>query len=127
MANNQDFYIESAVQRANQLEAAEAAALADIAAHKANGDKISAAQSLQELANIHTERANLNGLYQQYVQSQQPPQEPELTQEERAAKPWNRMTYADAYELAKNSKYGIDDNGFRAGIAEVQRRRARGE
>jgi hypothetical protein len=56
-----------------------------------------------------------------------PPAAPPLSDEERAAKPLNRMNYQDVYAMLKHSKYGVDDNAFREGIAEVQRRRARGE
>jgi hypothetical protein len=37
------------------------------------------------------------------------------------------MDYSDVYQMLKHSKYGVDDAAFRDGIAEVQRRRARGE
>jgi hypothetical protein len=37
------------------------------------------------------------------------------------------MDWGDVWELSQKSKYGIDEAGFRAGMAEVQRRKARGE
>jgi hypothetical protein len=82
---------------------------------------------VQQLANLDPELANLNNLYQRYQQSVNPPAAPPLSDEERAAKPLNRMNYQDVYAMLKHSKYGVDDNAFREGIAEVQRRRARGE
>jgi hypothetical protein len=124
----QDFYLTAAQQRANMIEAELASAKADLAAYKANNDVESAGSTVQQIANLTAEQQNLSNLYSAYVQSQQPQQAPELSPEERAAKPIHRMDYRDAYELAKSgSKYGVDDNAFRAGIAEVQRRKARGE
>lgn len=126
-----DFYLSAAQARAAQLEAERAAALADLAAHRANGDTESAAASIQQLADIEAARANLSNLANGYVQSQNPPLEPELTQEERNAKPWNRMTPQDALELARTSKYGrnldFNDPNVAAGWHEANRRRARGE
>jgi hypothetical protein len=71
--------------------------------------------------------ANMMNLYNRYWHSQNPPQPPEPTKEERMAKPWDRMNYADVWEMSK-SKYGPPDEAmFRAGMADAQRRRARGE
>jgi hypothetical protein len=83
--------------------------------------------AIQSIADLDRQRADLMALYNQYWQSQHPPAPPEPSPEERAAKPLSHMNYGDVYEMLKNSKYGVDDNAFRAGIAEVQRRRARGE
>jgi hypothetical protein len=122
-----DFYLQAGSQRLAQIEAERAAALADLAAYKANGDRDSAAASIQQIANLDVELANLNNLYQRYQQSQNPPVPPEPTLEERRAKPWEKMDYSDVWEMSK-SKYGPpDEASFRAGIAEAQRRRARGE
>jgi len=69
----------------------------------------------------------LMNLYSQYWHSQNPPVPPPPTLEERRAKPWEKMDYSDVWEISK-SKYGPPDEAmFRAGIAEAQRRRARGE
>jgi hypothetical protein len=69
-------------------------------------------------------------LYQNYVQSQQPPQNYE-TPEMKAAKPWSQMTAQDALDLAKTSKYGksldFNDPHVVAGWHESQRRCQRGE
>jgi hypothetical protein len=126
-----DFYQYAAQQRMQQLEAQRAQALADLAVHKASNDYQAAAESVQQIANLEAERNNLVNLHNQYVQFQQVPQPPELTAEEKAAKPWDRMTWDDALDLARNSQYGKDlthdDPHVRAGYAEVARRRARGE
>jgi hypothetical protein len=126
-----DFYAQAAISRANMIEAEMAAAKADLMAHRANNDVESASASVQTIANLEAERANLNTLYQQYVQSQQPPAPEQLTDEERNARPWHKMTPDDALQLAKTSKYGrnLDWNNphVRAGWVESQRRKARGE
>ena len=121
-----DFYVDAAAQRANMSELELAAAKTDLLTHRQNSDVESAAQSVQQIANLEAEKANLATLYQNYVASQQAP--PPLTEEERHAKPWDKMTVDDAYQLARSgSRYGIDDNGFRRGLEEVQKRRLRGE
>lgn len=127
----QDFYLTAAQRRANQIEAELAAAKADLAAYKANSDVKSAGASVQQIANLEAERQNLTSLYQSYVQSQQPAQAAELTKEELQAKPWDRITPDEALSFARTSKYGRDlnwsDPHVRAGWAESQRRRSRGE
>ena len=131
MANNQnDFYSAAIEARLNTLAAEEQAALADASAYRANNDPESAGNAAQQIANVRAERANLLNLHREYIASQTPPAQPELTAEERAAKPWSRMDASDI-QLAKGSKYGKnltwDDPHMRAGYAEAQRRRARGE
>jgi aspartyl/asparaginyl-tRNA synthetase len=127
MAN--DFYSQAAITRANMIEAEMAAAKADLMAHKANNDVESASASVQTIANLEAERANLTTLYQNYVQSQQPPAPEQLSDEERHARPWNKMTYNDVLELTKTSKYFKDgwNADMQAGYVEAQRRRQRGE
>ena len=129
MAN--DFYEQAAATRANMIEAELAAAKADLAAYRANNDVESAAQAVQQLANLEAERANLNALYQGYVANQTPRQPPQLTPEARQAKPPERMDASDILELARTSKYGKgldwNDPHMRAGWQEAQRRRSRGE
>jgi hypothetical protein len=126
-----DFYSDAAAQRLRMLDAERAAHLADLAAHRANGDTESAATVVQALANAEAERGNLLNLYNAYVQSQQPPQPEQLTDAERFSRPWDKMTPDDGLALAKTSKYGRDlnwnDPNVRAGYAETQKRRARGE
>jgi hypothetical protein len=126
-----DFYGVAANHRMQMLAAEEQAALADLAAFRANNDTESAAGAVQQLANLRAERANLVELHNAYVASQQPPPQPELSDEEKLARPWHRMTPQDALDLAKTSKYGKDlnfnDAHVRAGWHEAQRRKARGE
>ncbi len=126
-----DFYGDSAKQRLAIIEAERASALADLAAHKANSDYDSAANSIQTIANLDAERANLANLYNNYVASQQPSRPPELTQEERQAKPWSKMDWSDVVEMTRGSKYAKNikpnDPNMVAGYYEASRRRGRGE
>jgi hypothetical protein len=87
---------------------------------------------VQTLADLEASKRNVLALHNQYVRSQQPPPAPpELTAEEKAAKPWDKMTWEDGLDLAKTSKYGRDldhsDPNVQAGYREVAARRARGE
>jgi hypothetical protein len=126
-----DFYLQAGAQRLAQIEAEKAAALADLAAHKANHDQDSAGASIQQIANLDVELANLGNLYQRYQASLNPPAPPEPSKEEREARPWNRMDWTDVTNLARQSKYARDirpdDPNLIAGWQEAQRRRARGE
>ncbi len=126
-----DFYTSAAQQRFAELEASRAQSLANLQSAKATGDQYSASAAVQELANIDAEARNLAALHGQYQASLNPPPPPEASAEERHARPWDKMDLQDVVNLAKGSKYGAslsaDDPNFRAGLAEVQRRRARGE
>jgi hypothetical protein len=126
-----DFYIEAGRQRLAVLEAARTAALADLQAHKVNGDRDAAAEAVQTIANLDVEMQNLGGLYQRYQQSVNPPLPPEPSAEERAARPINRMDWQDVTNLARTSKYARDirpdDPNLIAGYQEAMRRKARGE
>jgi hypothetical protein len=130
MSNN-DFYLSAAQQRQNELEAERQAALADLAAHKANGDTMAASATVQNLANLQAEYSNLKALCDNYIAGQQPRQPEQLTDEERNARPWHKMTADDGLALARTSRYGRDldwsDQNVRNGYAEAQRRRYRGE
>lgn len=122
-----DFKTYAARHRLQQLEANRAQCVADLAAAEASADAETAATAVQELANIEAQKQNIVALHQQYVRSQQVPEAPELSQEERHAKPIERMDYADVWEMSQGSRYGVDEHAFRAGMAEVARRRAKGE
>jgi hypothetical protein len=126
-----DFYSDSAKRRLEQIEAERAVALADLAAYRANSDYDSAGSAIQQVANLDAERANLAQLYNNYVASQQPPAPPQLTPEERAARPITKMDWSDTVELARTSRYGKDlkpnDPNLIAGWNEARRRSARGE
>jgi hypothetical protein len=129
MAN--DFYTYSAQQRLAQLDAAKAQSLANLAQCKATSDYESAAAEVQAIANCEAEKANLIALHHQYVASQTPQRPPERSAEEKAATPLHRMSWDDALDLAKTSKYGKNlswnDPHVRAGYAEAMARRGRGE
>ena len=122
-----DFYVYAAQQRMAEIEAQRAQSLADLAQYRATNDYQSAGQAVQEIANLDAQRQALVNLHSQYVESQRVPEPPELTPEEKAAKPISAMDYGDVWEMSATSKYGVDENLFRAGMAEVARRRAKGE
>jgi hypothetical protein len=126
-----DFYTHIARQRLQQINAGRAQALADLEACKASADYEGAAQSVQALADLEAAKQNLVALHESYVASQTPPEAPEMTPEEQAAKPWNRMNWQDGLAVSRGSKYGADldasDPNVQAGFREIQRRRARGE
>jgi len=120
---SEDFYSDAARRQMELIRVERSAAAADLESARANSDYDTAATAVQQIANLDAAAANLGNLYQRHVQSQQPPAPIELSAEEKAAKPVNRMDYRDVYEMAKTSKHGVDDNAFRAGMAEVARRK----
>ena len=126
-----DFYTQAARSRAEAIEMQIAASRADLLVHRNNSDLQAAGETVQQIANLEAERANLTTLYNNYVASQQPRQPEVLTDEERNARPWHKMTPDDALALARTSKYGKsldwNDPNVRSGYAEAQRRRHRGE
>jgi hypothetical protein len=122
-----DFYTYSARHRLAQISAERSQWLANLEQAKASADYDGGAQAEQAIANIDAETRNLHALHNQYVASQQAPERVELTQEEKHAKPWDRMDYGDVWEISNTSKHGVDLDAFKAGMQEVARRRARGE
>ena len=126
-----DFYTYSARQRLQQINAGRAQALADLEVAKAQADYDSAGAAVQQIADLEAQRQSLVNLHDQYIRSQQPPEQPEVTAEERFARPLERMTWEDGLDVSRNSQYGKDldanDPNVQAGFREVMRRRARGE
>jgi hypothetical protein len=126
-----DFYQGAARRRMEQLQTERACALADLQTFRLNGDHDSAGQAVQTIADLDAAAANLGNLYSRYVQSQTPPAQPELTPEERAARPITKMDWSDVLDLARGSRYGknikADDPNLIAGWNEARRRSARGE
>jgi hypothetical protein len=127
----EDAYTFAARQRLQTIKAERAQALADLESAKARADYDAMGDAEEELARANSREQNLVALHQQYVQSQQVPEPPELTPEEKHAKPWDRMTWEDGLDLARTSKYGADldasDPHVQAGFREVIARRQRGE
>ena len=103
--SNDDFYGRAAITRANMIDAEMAAAQADLAAARANNDVESASANVQALANLRAERANLTQLYNDYVASQQGPQRPWVSDEQRAARQPSEMDSEDMAGLVRTSKY----------------------
>ena len=126
-----DFYTYSARQRLQQINAGRAQALADMEVAKAQADYDSAGAAVQQIADLEAQRQSLVNLHDQYIRSQQPPEQPEVTAEERFARPLERMTWEDGLDVSRNSQDGKDldanDPNVQAGFREVMRRRARGE
>jgi hypothetical protein len=120
-----DFYSYSAKHRLQQINADRAQALANLEQAKAAADYDTASDAVQQIANLDAESRNLHDLHSRYVTSQRAPEAPELTREERFAKPWERMDYGDVWDMVKD--HGADPEAFRQGMAEVARRKARGE
>jgi hypothetical protein len=126
-----DFYTFAANQRLAQIDATKSRALADLAEQKAASDYEGAAASVQSIANAEAERANLIALHKSYVVSLTPPVPPAMSREERDAKPWQKMDWNDALEIARTSKYAKDlnhdDPNVAAGYREAMARRGRGD
>ncbi len=125
-----DFYTDSARRRLDQLNAEAAALRADIEASRVNQDHDGAGAAIQSLADIEAQRQNLLSLHQQYVASQTPPAQPEVSDAERAARPPERMGWDDVVAMTRQSKYAKDikpdDPDLLAGYREAMRRRQPG-
>jgi hypothetical protein len=128
---SQDFYLNAAQQRAAELEMELSAAKTDLLTYRHNQDLQGAGEAVQRIADLTNQQNSLQALCQGYIQSQQPRQAEQLTDEERNARPWHKMTADDGLQLAKTSKYGRsldwNDPHVRAGYVEAQNRRHRGE
>jgi hypothetical protein len=126
-----DFYLQAAARQMAQLEAERAAHLADLQSHRLNQDLDAAAGVTQALADNQVARENLTTLCNQYVASQQPPQKPYETPEQKAAKPWSQMGWDDIVDLTRTSRFAKDirpdDPNMIAGWHEARARRGRGE
>jgi hypothetical protein len=126
-----DFYENSARRRLEMLNVERQSALADLTAHRANGDSDSAAYVVQQIADIDAQQRNLVDLHQRHVASMQPPRQRPVSQEERAARPIQDMDWNDLVDMTRQSKFAknirSDDPWMVAGYYEAQRRRARGE
>ena len=126
-----DYYTFLARTQVQRLDANRAQALADLERAKADSDYEGAGAAVQTLADLDAQKQNILNLHNQYVRSQQVPEQPEVSDEEKFARPWDKMTWQDGLDLAKTSKYGKDldanDPNVQAGFREVMARRARGE
>src|SRR5262249_41945438 len=67
---SEDFYINSARVRFEQIDAEIAAAQADLAAHRRNSDFDSGAYAEQQIADLKAQRRNMVALYNEHVASQ---------------------------------------------------------
>jgi len=128
---NDDPYLRGLQRRMAHNRAAEAAAKADLDTHVLNGDEDGIGESEQQIADVRAQQRNLASLAQEYIASQNPPASQEVSAEERAARPPERMDWQDVVNLARSCKYATDlkpdDPNMLRGYREAQRRRQRGE
>lgn len=122
-----DDLLGAAEQQMRTLQAARARIQADLAEARAYGDPAVIGQEIQALANVDQQVQALSNLADRHARSQNPPAPLPQTAEEWRVKSADKMTWDDAYHVAAKSKHGVDMDAFKAGIAEVQRRRSRGE
>jgi hypothetical protein len=101
----EDFYLTTLRNQAEALETQLAAARADAAAHKQNGDYQSGSYTAQQIANLRQEQRNLYALYDEYAASQRAPQQPYVSPETRAARGPNEMDTQDLANLMNESRY----------------------
>jgi hypothetical protein len=100
---------------------------ANLARHHRTGDVENASMSIQLIANAVQEKQALQALHDEQVRAETPPPAPPpLTREEQMAKPLEKMTWEDGWNIANTSKHGVDPESFKAGMAEVMRRKAQG-
>jgi hypothetical protein len=125
MAQNDDVYTALGNILVSRYGAYEAQAKANLAAAVASGDEEAALENIEYINEINRRVQGLQNLHQRHIASQQPP--PPESPEEKAAKPLERMTLQDAWDMAATSKHGVDPAGFQRGVAEVMARRQRGE
>jgi hypothetical protein len=123
----EDEYVRLARLRSQQLAAERQQAIANLSRAVADEDETSGTFYVQQVANLDAEASNLNRLHQQHMAAQNPPAPAPQSDQEWLSKSPERMDWSDAFAVAGKSKYGVDVEAFKQGIAEVQRRRARGE
>jgi hypothetical protein len=126
MAHDDDL-IAAAEQQMRTLHAARTRTQADLAEARAYGDPGTIGTEIQTLANVDQQIQALADLARRHAQAQNPPQQAPQSDQEFLSKAPERMDYNDTYRIASKSRHGVDMDAFKAGIAEVQRRRARGE
>jgi hypothetical protein len=97
-----DFYTDSARRRLEQIEAERAAARADLAAYRTNSDYDSAAQIIQQLADLDRQAANLHDLWNAHVNANR---QPYVSDEQRAARQPHELDAQDLANMMNGSKY----------------------
>jgi|SRR5271166_1156694 len=102
MAN--DFYLSAAAKQLEALEVVKGEQLTQLRAHRLNNDIDSAAECVQQLADIERQQQNLRGLCDQYAASQQP-QQSYASPESRASRTPAEMDAADLASLMNESRY----------------------
>lgn len=117
-----DFKDRVAHQAAREFNARRAALHADLAAHEQNGDEISGSQALLELAKLDVEERAAADLYRRHLNSQRPPAQRYVSQEQRQARQANEMDAQDLADVMNTSRYrgrgftADDYNRLRSGL-----------
>jgi hypothetical protein len=122
-----DFLLDNAEKRLRTLRASKQRAMANLAEYQASECDDAAQEELGTLAYLEVEERGILQMRADYLRAQNPAPTAPQSDQEWLSKSVERMDYNDVARIAAKSKYGFDDAAFRAGIAEVQRRRARGE
>jgi hypothetical protein len=117
----------AAEQQMRTLQAVRSRTQADLAEARVYGDPAAIGIELQALANTDQQIQALSNLAERHARSQQQAAPVPQNDQEWLSKAPEKMDYNDVARMAGKSKYGFDDASFRAGIEEVNRRRARGE
>lgn len=130
MANKDD--IAQSVERTwFRLEAESKMQAAAIDQARADGDDYALDTAVENYRAAERAKRQLLEDNQHWIASQNPQQPPQASKEERAARPWDKMNWDDALDVARTSRYAgnlrHDDPAVQAGYAEVQRRRRAGE
>jgi hypothetical protein len=126
MADNYDPHLQAGARAWNAVLVDKSQADADYTRAFQEGDDYGMIEARRRISNCNAELRNLNADYQEYVAANTPPPPP--TEAEIQAMPVQNMTHDQWFKyLAKTTKHGVDVDGYRQGMAEVQRRRARGE
>lgn len=128
--NDDDPLVVAGQYRYNQLVAAEMQVQANIAAASAQGDLDSMSENIQTLGNIRQEKRNLTELHNEHIASKTPRIPEPLNDQERLAKPVEKMDWSDAYNMSKKSHSNLRytdpaeterrfNEGFSKGMAHI--------
>src|SRR5689334_20677655 len=83
-------------------------AVANYQLAKSQGDYEGVKQAARHIALIDSEMQAVQSLHNRHIASQTPVHPPELTSQEKMAKPIEKCTWADTAEWASKSKHGVD-------------------
>jgi len=122
MADNHDPYMDAYQRKLARIAAEYKQADADLARAQSEADQMLEDDAADRLVACELTTMAVNNMANRYWAAKNPPAPPPET----IAKPLDRMGWGDVYDMCKRgSKYGVDDNSFQAGMAEVQRNPSR--